>query len=190
MVWGYPPFPPQGSNPMELLCLPIPTETVGSCGNPGVTHWTPASTAFTNKTQTVVGTTCSCGKEDSEHSLCCPRVWRYLRAWPGGCEDLLDHLAPTSLKKTLTPFKYIFKSFAQFGWKLSQVTFFSMTSLGKLHHPVRALSYRPSPALQPTFALAQSHCSRYIFTYHTDKFNTIQKFSRVKICITKTRKRK
>lgn len=109
MACGYPPLSPQGSNPMELLSLPIPTGSGGSCGSPRVTHWSPASTAFTSKTQTKAVTTSSCGKEGERPwaqppaAPGCGGTRLGLRAWPGHCEDLLDHLAPTSLKKTFIP---------------------------------------------------------------------------------------
>lgn len=190
MAWGYPPFPPQGSNTMQILCLTMLTESWGSSGNLGL------------HTELLL----------LQHSQAKPRqLWNKEQLWQRGWEALsttctaqgveaqgclwepaqvpVRSLSPHTLEENIHPsniFSKVLSSWAERCHKWC----FSMASLGKLQHPVRALSHRPSPALQTGFALAQSHRSCCIFTHHTDKLNTSQKFLRVKTRITKTRERK
>lgn len=77
----------------------------------------------------------------------------------------MDHLVLTSSKKTLVPSNILSKVLSSLAVNVSSDSF-SMTSLGKLYLPLTALGKRSSPAIQPTFGLAQFRpiTLSYIFT--------------------------
>lgn len=119
------------------------------------------------------------GQETLTTAFCCCGVhgdMRALRAWPGSSQvGPVRSFSPTSFKK-ICPLKYLFKFVLILAVNVSSDGF-SITSLGKLYLPLRVLGNRPSPAVQPTFALAQFHpiTLSYIFTYHADMLNNNQK---------------